>query len=119
MQTQEGQIVNLENLCRSGNRQNPADALSADEQEFIGDLNQLLQDSYGVQVASSVAPQTAISQAKEICNALDLGTFVDYRRTQAQIIAGYRDPTTQRIANSQARAIQTLAPKYFCPAFAD
>lgn len=106
----QGLLLSLEKLCDRKD-QKPL-SLSVDEQKFLEDFRQSMKGFPDVQ--STIDPQAAISQAKKICRELEAGTF---QQTQAEIITNYNDPTTQLISRLQSRTIQTIAPKYFCPAF--
>ncbi len=118
MQMGNGQIVNLESLCGNTVQKPTENSLSAREQQFLKDYQQALEKSPEAQAAlASADPQAAINTAREVCKALDEGKFIEFRRSQLQKIVGSGNPTTQRTANFEARAIQTIAPKYFCPGF--
>lgn len=117
MQRENGQIVSLEGLC--GDRhQELSTSLSAQDQQFLADYTNALKDSPEGQAAlSQASPQALIQQAQAICNALETGTFLEYRRAQIANIAEDGNPQTMSIANLQARTVQTLAPKAYCPGF--
>ena len=114
MQTKKGLLLDLEKLCDRKD-QKFTKPLSADEQKFLEDVQQSMKGYPEAQAA--IDPQVAISQAKRICNELEAGTFSDYQQAQAETLTNNSDPTSQLISSSQSRAIQTIAPKYFCPAF--
>jgi hypothetical protein len=117
MHSENGQVVNLEGLCNSRYQELSA-SLSAQDQQFLEDYKNALKDSPEGQAALSLAsPQPLIQQAKAICNALETGTFVEYRIAQIANIAGDGNPQNMTIANLQARTVQTLAPKAYCPGF--
>lgn len=120
MQSKDGQIMNLESLCGSSTSK-PIDSLSTKDRQFVEDYKRSLmglKDSPDAQAAlSSIAPQSLIGQANEVCNALNAGTFIEFRRAQIAKIAGSGNPQSQRLANLQARTIQTVAPKSYCPEF--
>ena len=113
MRTKDGSLLNLEKLC--GRQDIPAQPLSTEEQQFLAEVRRSMQGSFGAQAALN--PSAAINQAKRICGELEAGTFSGYQQSQAETNATYGDPTTQFISSSQSRAIQTVAPKYFCPGF--
>ena len=113
IKNKQGLLLSLEKLCDRKD-QRPL-SLSTDEQKFLEDVKRSMRDSPGAQAA--IDPQAAISQAKKICSELEAGTFSTFQQTQAEIIINYNDPTTRLTSRLQSRAIQTIAPKYFCPAF--
>ncbi len=106
----QGLLLSLEKLCDRKD-QKPL-SLSVNEQKFLEDFQRSMRGSPNAQ--ATINPQAAISQAKKICRELEAGAF---QQTQAGIITNYNDPTTQLISRLQSRTIQTIAPKYFCPAF--
>lgn len=114
LQTKAGLLLSLEKLCDRKD-QTLVKSLSAEEQQFLEDLKRSMRNAPEAQAA--IDPQAAIEQAKRICSELEAGTFLEYRKAQAETIAEYSDSTTRSILRSRNRTIQTVAPKYFCPAF--
>lgn len=114
MQTKAGLLLSLEKLCDRRN-QTLVRSLSVEEQKFLDDLKRSMRNAPEAQ--ATIDPQAAIEQAKRICSELEAGTFLDYRKAQAELIAEYSDSSTRSILRSRNRTIQTVAPKYFCPAF--
>jgi hypothetical protein len=122
MQTNSGQIVSLSSLCGSRDQtSSPIESLSAKDREFLENyqrtLGSLKDSPEARESVYSVESQALIRKANEVCKALDAGTFIEFRQNQNQEIAGYSNPKKQRIANFQARTIQTLAPRAYCPGF--
>jgi Fe2+ transport system protein B len=117
MQTEEGQTLNLNSLCSS--QPIPVISLSANDQQFIENYKQAISSSSEAQLALSASvgnPQNLIRKANEICNALNAGNFIEFRQAQNQRIAGY-NLINQRSASLEARIIQSIAPKSYCPEF--
>ena len=113
IQTKEGLLLSLERLCDRKD-QKPIKSPSAIEQKFLEDVKQSMRNSPEAQAA--IDPQAAISQAKRICSELEAGTFSNDRQAQPEIVTNDSDPTKLTLS-LQSRTIQTIAPKYFCPAF--
>lgn len=103
MQRSDGVILNLDDLCGIPETIQP---LSITDQNFIRDYRRLL-EAYPSETLTSLPlieskPQAIVQKAKEICNALDRGTFIEFRKSQAPI-----DIST----------INPIAPRYYCPGF--
>lgn len=122
MQTLKGQIVSLSPLCGSRDQtSSPIESISAKDRQFLEDYKHSLMSLKGSPEAqaalSSATPFSLIRQANEVCSTLNAGTFIEFRQAQNSRIAGYGNSQSQRIANLQARTVQTLAPKTYCPGF--
>jgi hypothetical protein len=120
MESMDGEIVSLEGLC-GGSTQKSIESLGAADQQFLEDykrsLSALNNSPEAEASLSSIDPQSLIKKANEVCNALNAGTFIEFRRNQIKEIAGESHPQSQKIANLQARTIQTIAPRSYCPGF--
>lgn len=122
MQLHSGQIVSLSSLC-GGSEQipSPLESISTKDRQFLEDYKRVLMSLKGSPEAqaalSSATPSALIRQANEVCSTLNAGTFIEFQQAQNAFIAGYGNPQSQRIANLQARTVQTLAPRTYCPGF--
>ncbi|MBD2123620.1 hypothetical protein H6F68_22290 [Trichocoleus sp. FACHB-262] len=103
MQRPDGIILKLDDLCGTPETIQP---LSATDQNFIRDYRSLLEtypdESPSLLPLTSSNPQAIVQKAKDVCNALDLGTFIEFRKTQSP---------------ADINMINAIAPRYYCPGF--
>lgn len=103
MQRSDGTILKLDDLCGTPETIQP---LSVADQNFIRDYRRLLEiypdETLTLLPLIESKPQAIVQKAKDICNALDRGTFIEFRKAQAPV-----DIST----------INLIAPRYYCPGF--
>ena len=106
MQTEDRQIVSLENLCNV--KKQKLIELSSKDRQFIEDYKKLLKGYPKAQTALSRIveqnPQIIIRKAAELCNELKNGKISKSRIEQPEL---------------DADILNSVAPEYYCPQFND
>lgn len=102
MQRSDGVILSLDSLCGT---EEIIPNLSPVDQSFITNYKQLLtgypEENILLPLVES-NPQAIVKKAKDVCDALDSGTFMKFRTSQPPI---------------DVNTINVIAPKYYCPGF--
>lgn len=106
MQTEDSQIVSLENLCKA--KKQPIEPLSSKDRQFIEDYKKLLRGYPKAQATLSRIveqnPQAIVRKATELCHELKNGEISDSRIDNPDV---------------DADILNSLAPEYYCRQFDD